>query len=245
MLPVAIEPTRATTVRSARSRPPLPQVLLGSLAVLLEAPREALARLGASSSMIELARGEWLFRAGERCAGLHAVARGSVKLAFFSSAGAEKVLEIVRPGQSFGEWLLFLDQPCLVSARALSSSTLLHVPLRALEAELAREPRLALGLLGGLSRRLQALLEDAGSNALRSGAERLVDYLLRAVASLPPGDGTPEIALPRKGALASRLDMTPEHFSRTLHKLAALELIEVAGRQVRVPDAERLRTWRG
>ncbi len=244
MLPVAIEAPRAPVARSARTRPPSPHALLASLPVFRGAPTDALARLGASASMIELARGEWLFRAGERCAGLHAVARGSVKLAFFSSAGAEKVLEIVRPGQSFGEWLLFLEQPCLVSARALASSTLLHVPVRALESELAREPQLSQGLLAGLSRRLQALLEDAGSNALRSGAERLVDYLLRSVAALP-ADGQLEIALPRKGALASRLDMTPEHFSRTLHKLAALELIEVSGRQVRVPDPGRLRAWRG
>jgi CRP-like cAMP-binding protein len=35
--------------------------------------------------------------------------------------------------------------------------------------------------------------------------------------------------------------MTPEHFSRILHELAAEGLIEVNGRSIRVPDIARLR----
>jgi CRP-like cAMP-binding protein len=41
--------------------------------------------------------------------------------------------------------------------------------------------------------------------------------------------------------IASRLNMTPEHFSRILHDLAAGGLIEVNGRSVSIPDLERLR----
>jgi CRP-like cAMP-binding protein len=36
--------------------------------------------------------------------------------------------------------------------------------------------------------------------------------------------------------------MTPEHFSRILHDLAAGGLIEVNGRSVSIPDLERLRS---
>jgi CRP-like cAMP-binding protein len=42
--------------------------------------------------------------------------------------------------------------------------------------------------------------------------------------------------------LASRLNMTPEHFSRILHDLNAAGLIEMNGRAIRIPDLERLRT---
>jgi CRP-like cAMP-binding protein len=41
--------------------------------------------------------------------------------------------------------------------------------------------------------------------------------------------------------IASRLNMTPEHFSRILHDLSSAGLIEVNGRAVRIPDLERLR----
>ena len=44
-----------------------------------------------------------------------------------------------------------------------------------------------------------------------------------------------------KSVIASRLNMTPEHFSRILHDLSAAGLIAVEGRSVRVLDLERLR----
>jgi general secretion pathway protein D len=40
--------------------------------------------------------------------------------------------------------------------------------------------------------------------------------------------------------IASRLNLTQEHFSRILHELSALELIRVEGRRLRIPDLERL-----
>ncbi len=46
-----------------------------------------------------------------------------------------------------------------------------------------------------------------------------------------------------KSVVASRLNMTPEHFSRVLHELQSAGLIEVDGRMVRILDVERLRGY--
>jgi len=218
---------------------PGPAELLAGLAAFRDVAPAQLARIAAASASVRLDGGEWLFRRGERASGFYAVERGSVKVAFLSPQGDEKVVEIAHAGQSFGEPLAFIDQPCPVSARALGASVLVHVRGQVLAAELARDPRLACSLLAGLSRRLQELLRDAGSDALRSGGERLADYLLENAR------GPAEILLPRKGALASRLSMTPEHFSRILHKLAGLGFIEVTGRRVHLRDPVQLRAWRG
>jgi CRP-like cAMP-binding protein len=43
-----------------------------------------------------------------------------------------------------------------------------------------------------------------------------------------------------KSVIASRLNLTQEHFSRILHELSALELIKVEGRRLRIPDLESL-----
>jgi CRP-like cAMP-binding protein len=45
--------------------------------------------------------------------------------------------------------------------------------------------------------------------------------------------------------VASRLNLTPEYFSRILHELADAGLIVMEGRAVNVPDVERLRTYTG
>jgi CRP-like cAMP-binding protein len=152
----------------------------------------------------------------------------------------EKVVEIVRPGQSFGEALMFLDKSYIVFAQALADTMLLHVAKHAVLEELGPDG-FARRMIAGLARRLHGLVRDVEAYTLRSGQERVIGYLL---AELPEGaaSGAGEVRLtPGKSVLASRLNMTPEHFSRILHDLAASGLIEVNGRAIRVPDIGRLR----
>jgi CRP-like cAMP-binding protein len=152
----------------------------------------------------------------------------------------EKVVEIVRPGQSFGEALMFLERPYIVFAQALADTMLLHVAKHLVFDELARDPRFARRMLSGLSQRLHGLVRDVEAYTLRSGQERVIGYLL-ADAVETAGEPAEVHLTPGKSVIASRLNMTPEHFSRILHELAAKGLIEVNGRAVRVPDLERLR----
>lgn len=44
-----------------------------------------------------------------------------------------------------------------------------------------------------------------------------------------------------KGVIASRLNLTQEHFSRILHELSEKGLIVVDGRKIHIPDVEKLR----
>ena len=70
------------------------------------------------------------------------------------------MVEIIRPGQSFGEALMFLEQPYIVFAQALSDAMLLHVAKHAVFEELARDPGFARHMLSGLSRRLHDLADE-------------------------------------------------------------------------------------
>ncbi|MDH5536832.1 MAG: helix-turn-helix domain-containing protein, partial [Betaproteobacteria bacterium] len=77
--------------------------------------------------------------------------------------------------------------------------------------------------------------------SLRSSHERVIGYLLaEAPADI---DGAPvEVQLSAgKSVIASRLNMTPEHFSRILHELGNDGVIEIRGRTVRIPNLARLR----
>ena len=82
---------------------------------------------------------------------------------------SEKVVEIVSPGQSFGEALMFLDKPYIVFAQALSDAMLLHVAKHAVLEELARDPQFARRMISGLARRLHGLVRDVEAYTLRSG----------------------------------------------------------------------------
>ncbi|MBI1943990.1 MAG: Crp/Fnr family transcriptional regulator [Betaproteobacteria bacterium] len=218
------------------------QAFLANLPIFSEMSREELDRVAAATLPVYAQKGQSLFQRGDPCSGFHVLVYGQVKLGFTSPQGVEKVVEIIRPGQSFGEALMFLDEPYIVFAQALSDSMLLHVAKHAVFEELARDPVFARRMLSGLSRRLHGLVRDVEAYSLRSGQERVIGYLL-ADADGVPGEGKPvEVHLtPGKSVIASRLNMTPEHFSRILHELSAAGLIEVDGRTVRIPDLERLR----
>ena len=72
--------------------------------------------------------------------------------------------------------------------------------------------------------------------ARSSGTQRVIGYLLRD----GPVDGEEVTLHASKAVVASRLNLTPEHFSRILHDLAEHGLIEVHGRGITVRDAARL-----
>ena len=69
----------------------------------------------------------------------------------------------------------------------------------------------------------------------------MIGYLLRDLQRVSPDDMEGEVTLPiGKGVIASRLNLTPQHFSRILHELTAQRLITVEGRKVRITDLKGL-----
>lgn len=221
------------------------QRYLARLPLFTDIGSAALQHLAAGSGLRQLERGAVVFHQGDPCEHFHVVASGQVKLFVVSPAGQEKIVELIGPGGSFAEALMFLGRPCMVSAQALVDTTLVSVSRAAVMAELAREPQFALRMLAGLSRRLHGLVQDVQAYALQSGVQRVVGYLLNqpAPAGAACADGL-TVSLPvGKAALASRLSLTPEYFSRVLRELEDAGLIAVDRRDIRILDARRLAAY--
>jgi len=227
------------------SAPIKTQSFLANLPLFRELAAVELDRIAAGAREIHAARGEVLFRKGDACEGFHLVIYGQVKLAFTSPAGSEKVVEIMGPGQSFGEAVMFTDQPYPVYAQTLADSMLLHIAKLVMFEEIDRDPRFARKMIGGLSRRLHGLVTDLEAYTLHSGTQRVIGYLLRGDPD-ESGSGTVSVELPTsKTVIASRLNLTPEHFSRILHDLTEDGLIRVEGRRIVILDVAALGRYVG
>jgi CRP-like cAMP-binding protein len=101
-------------------------------------------------------------------------------------------------------------------------------------------------MIAGLSRRLHQLVGDLEAYSMRSGTERVIGFMLSNCGEGLPDTGPCDVTLPTtKGVVASRLNLTQEHFSRILHDLTAAGLIEVKGRTVRITDVGKLRLHSG
>ena len=225
------------------SRLDIPQIL-ARLPLFQELAPAQIAALEIACRERRLAKGEMLFQKGDPAKGFFVVVFGQVKLAFPSSQGNEKVVQIVGPRQSFGEAVMFMDRPYPVFAEGLIDSLLLHIASAPVFELLETEPLFARRMLAGLSLRLHSLVQDVETYSLRSSAQRVVGYLLQQCPQNESADGAVDISLPTsKQVIASRLNLTPETLSRIFHDLSSNGLIGVSGKQITINDPKRLREF--
>ncbi len=211
------------------------EAFLANLPLFKGMPAAELERIAAGTRRRKLARGEVLFREGDPSDGLFAVVYGKVQLA---SRG--RIADIVGPGKSFGEAVMFLEKPYIVTATAAADSLVLQVDREVVFAELARNPHFARRVIASLAQRLELMVRELDTYALGNAGQRFVAWLLRREGG--QGAGELVVTLPAaKSAIASRLNVSAEHLSRVLKELSKQGLLEVHGRVLRIPDVARLR----
>jgi len=215
-----------------------PLAFLAALPLFDALDKATLARLAAATTLRRLARGERLFSKGDAVEAMYVAVHGEIRFIARSAARGERLTGVVGPGRSFGEPVMFLERPAVVDAEAASDALVLQLPKEAVFAEIERNPRFARRIIASLSQRIESLVHELDRHALGSGRARLVDYLVHRAGKHP---GPRLLTLPAtKAAIASQLNLTPEHFSRLLHELAAAGLLQVEGRHITVPDVDRL-----
>ena len=215
-----------------------PHAFLAALPLFKALDEATLARLAAATTTRRLERGERLFSKGDAATALYVVVHGEIRLIARSPVRGDRLTGVVGAGRSFGEPVMFLERPAVVDAEAAADALVLQVPKEAVFAEIERSPRFARRVIASLSQRIESLVHELERQALGSGRARLVDYLVRRAGHHA---GPRIVTLPAtKAAIASQLNLTPEHFSRLLHELAAAGLLQVQGRQITVPDVARL-----
>ena len=217
---------------------------LAALPLFHDAGPAEVARIAEGCTVRRLARGQAVFRVGEPCEEFHVTVIGQVKLYALSPNGQEKVIEIIGPGGTFAEALMFTGRPYIINAQAVTDALVLSVSKKAVLAEIERDPKFSLRMLAGISRRLHGLVRDVEDYTLRSGAQRIIGYLLREVDEVAGQEGPMCVSLPvSKATIASRLSLTPEYFSRVIHELEASGLIEIDRREIRILDPKGLAAY--
>lgn len=217
------------------------KVLLSHLPLFSGLGTEEIARVARGTRQLRVGRNELLVAKGDPCEGFHVIVIGRVKLVFSTAEGVEQVVDILGQGQAFGENQMLTGQPYEVSARTLSDCLLLYISGEALFEEFDRDPGLRLKMVAGMARRLGELMADVESLSMRSGRQRAIDYFLHLLPGNPPGTEAVLTLPTSKANIASRLNVTQEHFSRILRELSKDGLIQVQGEKITIPDVRRLR----
>lgn len=184
----------------------------------------------------EYERGEVIFDEGDLAQGFYIVAAGRVKVYKLSPEGKERILHVVQPGGNFAEAAIFADGLYPASAEPLEKSTLIFFPKRDFLDLLTAQGRIAINMIGGLSRFLRLFAGQIEELTFRDVPSRLARYLLDL-----SNERNGAIELPTsKSAIASRLGTVSETLSRTFRKLSDEGLIRVEGKTIVILDADRL-----
>jgi CRP-like cAMP-binding protein len=159
-----------------------------------------------------------LFLRGDPGASLYVVEEGAVKLVLASDAGKEFTLDLLGPGDCFGELALLDGEPRSADAIAQDDCSVLLLPRADFDRFLDAHPRAARALLAVLSRRLRrdaVLLHEAVFDGV---ADRVARALLRIAEQQadPAGNGPSRALRVTQEELAGALGVTRESVNKWL-----------------------------
>jgi CRP-like cAMP-binding protein len=123
-------------------------------------------------------KGSAIFAQGDVGDALYGVASGRVRISASASGGREVFLNIMEPGDTFGEIAVMDGLPRTANAVALDTSALIVIQRADFLPFLEREPQLAIHLLKLLCERLRWTSELVEESAFLAGPARLAKRLL-------------------------------------------------------------------
>lgn len=163
--------------------PPDKRALLAQHFLLAQLGPDELDRLVAMATERSFRGGQVIFQKGEPGTSLMAVLSGRVRISAYSEDGKEMILNIVEPGQLFGEIALLDGKERTADATAMGSTALLVLDRRHFVPFLERNPKIAVRLLELLCERVRRTSELVENVAFLDFSARLARLLARLAES--------------------------------------------------------------
>jgi len=208
-----------------------------------------LSRLGHTSVPLRVGRGELISLQDGRGRGVHVLSRGRMKILRFSDEGRVILLDLVEPGDVFGE-LAFLSRDGGAAhvevgpgyAEALEEATVYSIPCATFERLLGAHPGLALGIASLLGERCNKLERRLEAHVFHKVPTRLVNQLLELAERYGVShDGGTLLSIPlSQQDLGNLIGASREIVSLTLSDLKKRGLVGSEGRRLVVHE-DRLR----
>ena len=169
---------------------------------------------------------------------LHILVDGMVEL-FGRANDRETTMFVLEPVSTFNLSAVLEDAVYLMSARTLEKSRVLMIPAENVRNVMKVDRAFAHAMVMELAKRYRTVINALKEQKLRSGLERLANYILREKEQSKKGSQI-ELSIDKR-TLAALLGMTPEYLSRALKKLRGFG-VESHGNQISVKNISRLKT---
>ena len=176
--------------------------------------------------------GATIYGEGDLCDSLYILKSGVVKLISISPKGSEAILQIVKPGQVFGELLLSRERRAF-TALAAEDSTVTVISRQNLRRLLSLVPVLALNFIQVLSRRLAEVEKGLAESSHTWSYHRLARVLLQLSQQYGEEDSAGTLIQLRltHEDLANLIGTTRETVTTQLNRFSRMGLLSRRARQ--------------
>jgi CRP/FNR family cyclic AMP-dependent transcriptional regulator len=164
---------------------------------------------------------------------LYVVDSGQVKVVLTGEDGREVILSVLSQGDFFGEMALIDDMPRSANVIAMEDSRLIVLFRDDFHRCLEDQPRIALGLLRALSRRLRSADDKIGGLVLLDVPGRIARLLLQLA---DEGDGSKISRKITHHTIAQMVGSSRETVSRTIGNLADRGIVGVTRKHIEILD---------
>jgi CRP-like cAMP-binding protein len=189
-----------------------------------------------SARLYDLAEGKILFQQGQAADEVFICLDGFIKLFRLTPNGGEKIVDIIPPGNSFAEAVMFIGGSGYpVHAMALKPAMVAGINSAQYRTMLLDSPELCFNMMALMSQRMHWLLNEVDRLTLHNATFRLVNWLLETQEAASAPDDRIVLGVP-KHVVASRLSIKPETFSRILKRLSDQQLINVSDQYIDLLD---------
>lgn len=187
-----------------------------------------------------LQKGQFLFHQQDPFHNFFLLSDGMMKLFRLTPNGSEKIIDIIRPGQTFAEAVMFIGVTHYpVHAVALKDAKIIAIKGDSYKKILSESIDICLNMMGNLSQRLHRQINEVERLSLHNATFRLVNYLLDFKKNVQQNSNEIHLDV-SKQIIASQLAITPETLSRILKQLSNNKLITMQDDHIQLNDEEGL-----
>ena len=212
-------------------------ITLDAIPLFAHLDKEELARIGEVTRERPYPKNSVILFEDDPGDSLYVVVSGRVKVVLIGEDGREVILSTMDKGDFFGEMSLIDDQPRSAHVIAMENSRLLVLRRDDFHRCLDTTPRIALGLLRALSKRLRQADSQIGGLVLLDVAGRIARLMLQLA---DEGDGSVITAKLTHHTIAQMIGSSRETVSRTIRTLIEQDLIAVSQKTITIKNREAL-----
>ena len=225
--------------REARSFPSNKLAVLRKHPIFCDLEPEALDQLGRYARPISLKRGAAIYSKGDPGNSLYVVVSGTAKMSISSPDGRSAILNLIGPGEIFGEIALLDGRERTADATANTNCEVLVIDRREFLPFVRSQPALAMKFIELLCARLRWTSDQVEQVILQDLPGRLASALIRLSERHKLAQGGHTIAITQQ-EISEMVGMTRESINKQLRAWAARNWVRLEHGAIVVLDAEPL-----